>query len=84
MYLFHQGLFVRISVKFLIATVAKKTALRKAICIVAFMESEMVQNSTSNFSIIFNKHDQIQDNNFIKIKKCDLIQPTKFSQFQQN
>jgi len=83
MYLFHQGLFVRISVKFLIATVAK-TALRKAICIVAFMESEMVQNSTSNFSIIFIKHDQIEDNNFIKINKCDLIQPKKFSQFQQN
>ena len=34
------------------------------------MESEMVQNSTSNFSITFNKHDQIQDTNFIRINKC--------------
>ena len=47
------------------------------------MESEMVQNSTSNFSITFNKYDQIQDHVFIKINKCDLIQPKKFNQLQR-
>ena len=44
----------------------------------------MVQNSISNFAITFNKHDPIQDNNVIKINKCDLIQPKKFNHFQQN
>ena len=48
------------------------------------MESEMVQNSASNFSITFNNYNQIQDNNFIKINKCNLIQPRKFNQFPQN
>ena len=47
------------------------------------MESEMVQNSTSNFSITFNKYDQIQDHVFIKINKCDLIQLKKFNQLQR-
>ena len=47
------------------------------------MESEMAQNSTSNFSITFNKYDQIQDHVFIKINKCDLIQPKKFNQLQR-
>ena len=49
----------------------------------AGMESEMVQNSTSNFSITFNEHDQIQDHIFIKINKCDLILPKKFNQLQR-
>ena len=44
----------------------------------------MVQNSTSNFSITFNEYDQIQDHKFIKINKCDLIQPKKFNQLQRN
>ena len=47
------------------------------------MESEMAQNSTSNFSITFNKYDQIQDHVFIKINKCDLIQLKKFNQLQR-
>ena len=47
------------------------------------MESEMAQNSTSNFSITFNKYDQIQDHVFIKINKCDLIQPKKLNQLQR-
>ena len=47
------------------------------------MESEMVQNSTSNFSITFNKYNQIQDHVFIKINKCDLIQLKKFNQLQR-
>ena len=48
------------------------------------MESEMMQNSTSNFAITFNKHDNIQDDNVFKINKYDLLQPKKFNQFQQN
>ena len=47
------------------------------------MESKMVQNSTSNFSITFNKYNQIQDHIFIKINKSDLIQPKKFNQPQR-
>lgn len=37
----------------------------------------------SNFSITFNKYNQIQDHIFIKINKSDLIQPKKFNQPQR-
>ena len=47
------------------------------------MESQMVQNSMSNISFTFNKHNHIQDNNFIKFNKCDHIQPNKFNQLQE-
>ena len=46
------------------------------------MESEMVQNSTSNFSITFNKHDQIQRNSLFRINKCDRNQRKKYNQLQ--